>query len=58
MNLGEKACTIDLADQVQAAAGFPVDVLADRDYPDADLGAVEVDGRGYRWLRLARGIGA
>ena len=58
VNLGEKACTIDLADQVQAAAGFPVDVLADRDYPDADLGAVEVDGRGYRWLRLARGIGA
>jgi maltose alpha-D-glucosyltransferase/alpha-amylase len=58
VNLGEDACTLDLADQAEPADGFPVDVLADRDYPDSDLDAIEVDGRGYRWLRLARGIGA
>jgi maltose alpha-D-glucosyltransferase / alpha-amylase len=58
VNLGEDARTLDLADQAPAAEGFPVDVLADRHYPAADLGALEVDGRGYRWLRLARGTGA
>ena len=58
LNLGEDACELDLAEQVQAADGFPVDVLADRAYPAAEPGALAVDGRGYRWLRLARGIGA
>lgn len=58
VNLGEKACTLDLADQVEATDGFPVDVLADQDYGDAGLGAVEVAGRGYRWLRLDRRTGA
>ena len=39
--------------------GFPVDVLADRAYPDAgDLTEVQLDGSGYRWLRLARTVGA
>ena len=58
VNLGESACTLDLSGQTEAADGFPVDVLADRAYPVADLAAVELDGRGYRWLRLARRVGA
>jgi hypothetical protein len=36
-----------------------VDVLSDRAYPDAgDLTKVQLDGCGYRWLRLARTVGA
>jgi maltose alpha-D-glucosyltransferase/alpha-amylase len=59
LNLGEDARTVDLASQGQLAPGFPIDVLADRDYPPAgDLTRVEVDGSGYRWLRLARAVGA
>jgi maltose alpha-D-glucosyltransferase/alpha-amylase len=60
VNLGESACTLDLTGQAEAAEGFPVDVLADRAYPAVapDLGAIELDGRGYRWLRLARSVGA
>ena len=60
VNLGEDDCTLDLSGQLEAAEGFPIDVLADRDYPAAaaDLAAVELDGRGYRWLRLARRVGA
>jgi maltose alpha-D-glucosyltransferase/alpha-amylase len=58
VNLGEDACSLDLSDQTEAADGFPIDVLADRGYPAADLGALELDGRGYRWLRLSRTIGA
>ena len=58
VNLGEEACTLDLSDQTQAGDGFPVDVLADRDYETADLGALEVDGWGWRWLRLSRAVGA
>jgi len=39
--------------------GFPVDVLADRDYPAAgDFTKIELDGSGYRWIRLARTVGA
>jgi len=58
VNLGEEACTLDLSDQTQAADGFPIEVLADRDYETADLGALEVDGWGWRWLRLSRAVGA
>ena len=60
LNLGESPSTVDLAGQVEAADGFPTDELADREYEPApaDLSAVEVDGRGYRWLRLSRTVGA
>jgi len=59
LNLGEDARTVDLAPQGELTPGFPIDVLADRDYPPAgDLTGVEVDGSGYRWLRLARTVGA
>ncbi|MFL6128375.1 MAG: alpha-amylase family protein [Mycobacteriales bacterium] len=59
LNLGEDARTVDLARQGELADGFPVDVLADRDYPPpGDLTRLDVDGSGYRWLRLARTVGA
>jgi maltose alpha-D-glucosyltransferase/alpha-amylase len=58
VNLGSEAASLDLSSQVQAAPGFPVDVLADRKYDSADLAALAVDGRGYRWLRLSRAVGA
>jgi hypothetical protein len=33
-----------------------VDVLSDRDYAGTkdDLSAIELDGSGYRWIRLSR----
>jgi len=59
VNLSEEDCTVDLASQPGVTDGYPVDALADRDYPPAgDLTAVEVAGSGYRWLRLSRTIGA
>jgi maltose alpha-D-glucosyltransferase/alpha-amylase len=59
LNLCTEAVTVDLAPQPEVSDGFPVDVLSDRTYPDAgDLTKVELDGSGYRWLRLARTVGA
>ena len=59
LNLSESAVTVDLAPQPGITDGFPVDVLADRVYgPAGDLTAVELDGSGYRWLRLTRTVGA
>jgi len=60
INLGTDPATVDLAGQVDVAAGFPVDVLSDRRYDPApaDMSTVELAGRGYRWLRLSRAIGA
>jgi maltose alpha-D-glucosyltransferase/alpha-amylase len=59
VNLSEEDCTVDLAPQPGVNDGYPVDVLADRNYPPAgDLTAVEVAGSGYRWLRLSRTVGA
>ncbi len=60
LNLGEAVATVDLSPQPGVSDGFPIDVLADRPYEPvpADLSRVELDGRGYRWLRLSRGVGA
>lgn len=59
LNLGEEAVTVDLAPQPGTTDGFPTDVLSDRAYdPAGDLTAVELDGSGYRWIRLARTVGA
>jgi maltose alpha-D-glucosyltransferase/alpha-amylase len=59
LNLSTQKVTVDLAPQEGVTDGFPVDVLADRAYPDAgDLTEVGLDGSGYRWLRLARTVGA
>jgi maltose alpha-D-glucosyltransferase/alpha-amylase len=32
----------------------PVEVFSDREYPDLDLRDLELDGLGYRWIRLRR----
>jgi maltose alpha-D-glucosyltransferase / alpha-amylase len=59
LNLSTAKVTVDLAPQPGITDGFPVDVLSDRRYPSAgDLTAVELAGSGYRWLRLARTVGA
>jgi maltose alpha-D-glucosyltransferase/alpha-amylase len=59
LNLSTEKVTVDLAPQPAVTDGFPVDVLSDRAYPDAgDLTKVQLDGCGYRWLRLARTVGA
>ncbi len=37
------------------AGGAVADVLSDRDYAaGADLSELELDGSGYRWIRLTR----
>ena len=59
LNLGEEAVTVDLAPQQGVADGFPADVLSDRRYAaPGDLTAVELAASGYRWIRLARTVGA
>jgi maltose alpha-D-glucosyltransferase/alpha-amylase len=59
LNLSTDKVTVSLAPQEGIADGFPVDVLADRPYPDpGDLTELHLDGSGYRWLRLARTVGA
>jgi maltose alpha-D-glucosyltransferase/alpha-amylase len=59
LNLSTQKVTVNLAPQPEVHDGFPVDVLSDRPYPDAgDLTEVQLDGSGYRWLRLARTVGA
>jgi hypothetical protein len=59
LNLSTAKVTVNLAPQQGITDGFPVDMLSDRKYPAAgDLTEVELDGSGYRWLRLARTVGA
>jgi maltose alpha-D-glucosyltransferase/alpha-amylase len=35
----------------------PVEVLSDREYERCDITALDVDGYGYRWIRLRRMVG-
>ncbi len=59
-NLADEPCLIDLADQLGDLPGPPVEVLADSDYkePNPDPSKLELNGYGYRWIRLARSTGA
>ncbi|MEA2383716.1 MAG: maltose alpha-D-glucosyltransferase / alpha-amylase [Solirubrobacteraceae bacterium] len=51
-NLADRPCTLDLSAQ-RDPEQRPIDFFADSDYGrDADLGAVDVAGFGYRWIRL------
>jgi maltose alpha-D-glucosyltransferase / alpha-amylase len=53
-NLGPEAAVVDLS-TLAAEAEQPNDVLADREYgPPGKLDALELDGYGYRWVRLRR----
>ncbi len=53
-NLGTEAAKLDLGD-LAAEADMPTQVFGDREYqPVGDLASLELDGRGYRWIRLHR----
>jgi maltose alpha-D-glucosyltransferase/alpha-amylase len=51
-NLGPKKVTVD---GTPAATGHAISIFADRDYGPVDdsLAELELDGYGYRWIRLA-----
>ncbi|MDG4767550.1 alpha-amylase family protein [Solwaraspora sp. WMMD406] len=51
-NLGTEKATVDLGDLYDEAR-LPTEVLADQDYPPVGkLDALDIDGYGYRWIRL------
>ena len=52
-NLADRPCAVDLGAQ-PGQEGDPVEVFADRDYarPGRQLRGLELDGYGYRWIRL------
>ncbi|MEV6844562.1 alpha-amylase family protein [Actinoplanes sp. NPDC051411] len=51
-NLADRPCRIDLGSQ-RGNRHKPLNILADADYGrDVDLAALEINGRGYRWIRL------
>jgi maltose alpha-D-glucosyltransferase / alpha-amylase len=58
-NLADEPCTVDLSPQ-QGLTMDPLDMFGNRRYDPApaDLSAVELDGWGYRWIRLARTVGS
>src|SRR5215211_303379 len=58
-NLGPAKRTVSLGPQAEAA-GDPMEVFADRQYPPVapDLTDLAVAGYGYRWIRLRRTVGA
>ncbi|WP_433827119.1 alpha-amylase family protein [Actinoplanes sp. CA-015351] len=55
-NLGKEAGVVDLS-SLAGEAEFPNDVLADQEYPEpGKLDAIQVEGHGYRWIRLRRTV--
>jgi maltose alpha-D-glucosyltransferase/alpha-amylase len=58
VNLADDTRSVDLGPQ-PGQDGDPLEVFANRDYGpvDPELTGIELDGYGYRWLRLARGVG-
>jgi maltose alpha-D-glucosyltransferase / alpha-amylase len=52
-NLSDRPARVQLPDQ-RDEDGQPVEVFSDREYPDLDLADLELDGYGYRWIRLRR----
>jgi maltose alpha-D-glucosyltransferase/alpha-amylase len=52
-NLGHEACTVNAS---AVSTGEAVEVFADDDYaaPDPELGKLELNPYGYRWIRLSR----
>jgi maltose alpha-D-glucosyltransferase/alpha-amylase len=54
-NLADRACSVDLDTQGHGD-DRPVEVFANRGYGDvgAELRGIELDGYGYRWIRLRR----
>jgi maltose alpha-D-glucosyltransferase/alpha-amylase len=58
-NLADTDAVIDVG-RVEGMAGTPYEVLADDDYrpPTRRLTDLQLNGWGYRWIRLRRGRGA
>ena len=52
-NLADRPAQVRLPEQPDED-GQPVEVFSDREYPDPDLRRLDVDGYGYRWIRLRR----
>jgi maltose alpha-D-glucosyltransferase/alpha-amylase len=52
-NLADQAARVGLPEQPDED-GQPVEVFSDREYPEPDLRDLELDGYGYRWIRLRR----
>ncbi|HEY0451894.1 alpha-amylase family protein [Actinophytocola sp.] len=51
-NLADVPCRVEVGLQADRP-GRPLSVVADDDYPEeVDLGAVDLNGYGYRWIRL------
>ncbi len=59
-NLADESCVIDLSDQVGELPDAPTEVFGDGDYgdPRPDPSKLELNGYGYRWIRLRQSIGA
>lgn len=58
LNLADEQCTVDLSPQ-DGLTGPPREAFANRSYDPvpADLSRVELDGWGYRWIRLSQVLG-
>ena len=58
-NLAGEHASLDLSGQLEDVDDEPVEVFADTDYSGThpDLAKLELDGYGYRWIRLRRSIG-
>jgi maltose alpha-D-glucosyltransferase/alpha-amylase len=53
-NLADEPCRVAVGEQADQP-GRPLSVLADGDYPEnVDLAAIDLNGYGYRWIRLSR----
>jgi maltose alpha-D-glucosyltransferase/alpha-amylase len=52
-NLADRPARLSLPAQPDED-GQPVEVFSDREYPDLDLRDLQLDGYGYRWIRLRR----
>jgi maltose alpha-D-glucosyltransferase/alpha-amylase len=50
-NLSDQPATVSLPD-FPPIPGRPVEMFADREYDQPDLGKLDLDGYGYRWIRL------
>ena len=59
-NLADEPCTVDLAEQLGDLPDAPIEVFGDGDYgdPRPDPSKLELNGYGYRWIRLGQSIGA
>ena len=58
-NLADEPCVVDLADQLGDLPDPPTEVFGDGDYgdPSPDPSKLELNGYGYRWIRLKQSIG-